>query len=105
MPVSTKKLLVQFRELHDELVASGLSENWRVRKKISASALRIFRLQVQYEKMKAKQEIHIAFFEGGKPLTANDHANITQMIEKSRQINKTLSDLKTIKARRIPEQH
>jgi len=103
--VSTKKLLAQFTELHDELVASGPNENWRVRKKLSASALRIFRLQVQYEKMKAKQEIHIAFFEGGKPLTANDHTNITQVIAVNRQITKMLSDLKKTKGSRIAEQH
>lgn len=102
--MSTKKLLAQVTELHDELVASGPNENWRVRKKLSATALRIFRLQVQYEKMNAKQEIHIAFFEGGKPLTANDHATITQAIAMNRQITKLLSDLKKTKARRIPEQ-
>lgn len=103
--MNTKKLLAQFNELLDELVASGPNENWRVRKKLLACVLRSFRLQVQYEKMKAKQEIHIAFFEGGKPLTANDHAYITQVIEVNRQITKLLSDLKKTKARRIPEQH
>jgi hypothetical protein len=102
--VSTKELRAKFIELHDELVASGPNENWRVRKKLLACSLRIFRLQVQYEKLKAKQEIHIAFFEGGNPLTANDHANITQVIAMNRQITKLLSDLKKTKARRILEQ-
>ena len=103
--MSTKRLLAQFTELHYELPASGPNENWRVRKKLSASALRIFRLQLQYEKMKAKREIHVAFFEGGKPLTANDHANITQVIAINHQITKLLRDLMKTKARRIAEQH
>ena len=85
--MSTRKLLNNLIKIRDDIIEHGPSERRKVARRLMVTVLRVYRLQIDYEKARAKYDLP-------GDLTKKDLENIEEAAAVNGQIRKHLSDLK-----------
>lgn len=97
--MNSKKILMTFSELQSELLKNGPTARFRAVRRNMTIIIRMYRLQLGYEKLKEKSpDLHVDFFEPFVPISAKDRANLDKAVAINRQIGKTLADFKRERA-------
>lgn len=88
-----------FSELLAELLKNGPTPRFRAARRSMTIIVRMYKLQLNYEKLKEKfPDSHVEFFEPFVPMSTKDRANLDKAIAINRQIGKTLAELKRAEA-------
>lgn len=95
----SKWLLAQLTELQDDLETYGMTEQWKVRKRLAFTAVRGCTVLRDYEKLKAKDpSVHVAFLEPQEPMSDSLRADIEKAVQIRRAIMKRTAELNRISA-------
>ena len=96
--MDTANILAIANQLNNDLIEQGASEVWLVQRKILGVMIKAAQLQLNYEGMNQRgNKVHVTFFEGGKPMTQDDHKILKEAAAINRQIGKQLRELRLAK--------
>lgn len=96
--MDTARILAVANELNNDLIEQGVTEVWLVQRKILGVMIKAAQLQLNYEGMNQRgNKVHVAFFEGGTPMTPEDRKILKEAAAINRQIGKQLRELRLAK--------
>lgn len=96
--MNTAKILEVADSLNKDLIEQGVSEVWLVQRKILETMLKGAQLQLNYEGMNQRgSKVHVAFFEGGVPMTLDDRKTLKEATALNKQMGKRLRELRLSK--------